>query len=169
MVQYLYLIFLLSVSLVLEVLFRSVGIYVPLSAFAVFYAAFLCGFLPGTLFGLAAGFLIDSLLGHVYPVSMLFYLLLLLPVWLLRENHFDPRALWIQMGIGFLTVLLVLLPPVPFRGGWQITLELLPSFFLASLFSALLLPFFILMADGFSGLLKLRTYTACSRYRRTDD
>ena len=83
-----------------------------------------------------------------------------------RMNHYTIRSKKTKKS---LSVLLVLLPPVPFRGGWQITLELLPSFFLASLFSALLLPFFILMADGFSGLLKLRTYTACSRYRRTDD
>ncbi len=166
MLQYFYLIFLLSVSLVLEVLLRSAGLYVPLSAFAVFYAAFLCGIVPGVLFGLAAGFLLDSLLGHGQPVSMLCYLLLLLPVWLLRENHFEARALWIQTGVGFLTVLLVQLPPVPVRGGWQTTLELLPSFFLASLFSALLLPAFILAADFFSGALNLRTYAFRTHYSK---
>lgn len=169
MLQYLYLIFLLSVSLVLEVLLRSVGLYVPLSAFAVFYAAFLGGLLPGVFFGLAAGFLIDSLLGHVYPFSMLLYLLLLPPVWLLKEEHFSPASIWVQMGIGSLIVLLIPLPPVPIRGGWQITLELLPSFFLASLFAALLLPLFILVADLFSGLLNLKTYVSCARYRRTRD
>ena len=63
MLQYFYLIFLLSCSLILEVLFRSVGLYIPLAAFAVFYTACLCGLVPGVLFGFAAGFLIDSLLG----------------------------------------------------------------------------------------------------------
>ena len=166
MIQYLYLIFLLSASLVLEVLLRSVGMYVPLSAFAVFYAAFLCGLLPGALFGLAAGFLLDSLLGYTQPFSMLLYLLLLPLVWLLKEEHFDPKALWYQMGTGLLMVILLLLPPVPIRGGWQVTLELLPSFFLASLFSAFLLPLFILLADFFADLLNLRTYASSSRYRK---
>lgn len=167
MLQYLYLIFLLSVSLVPEVLFRSVGLYVPLSAFAVFYAAFLCGLVPGALFGLAAGFLVDTLLGYSNPFSMLLYLLLLPPVWLLQEDHLNPKALWVQMGIGSLIVLLVQLPAAPIRGGWQVTLELLPSFFLASLFAALLFPLFILVADLFSGLLNLRTYASLFYSRRT--
>lgn len=159
MLQYLYLIFLLSCSLVLEVLFRSVGLYVPLAAFAVFYAACLGGIVPGVIFGFAAGFLVDSLLGYPAPLSMLFYPLLLPMVWLLKEEHLNANSLLFQMGFGSLTVILVQLPVVPWRNGWQTTLELLPAFFLASLFAALLLPFFILIADSFSGALRLRTYT----------
>lgn len=158
MLQYLYLIFLLSLSLVLEVLLRSVGLYVPLAAFAVFYSACLCGLMPGVIFGLIAGFLVDSLLGYIQPFSMLFYPLLLPLVWLLKEEHLAPRSLPVQMGCGSLTVVLVLLPSVPIRGGWHTALELLPPFFLASLFAALLLPLYILLADQFSCLLNLRTY-----------
>ena len=159
MLQYFYLIFLLSCSLILEVLFRSVGLYIPLAAFAVFYAACLCGLVPGVLFGFAAGFLIDSLLGYPAPYSMLFYPLLLPMVWLLKEEQLNANSLLFQMGFGSLTVILVQLPVVPWRNGWQVTLELLPAFFLASLFAAMLLPFFILIADRFSEAMCLRTYT----------
>ena len=159
MLQYFYLIFLLSCSLILEVLFRSVGLYIPLAAFAVFYTACLCGLVPGVLFGFAAGFLIDSLLGYPAPYSMLFYPLLLPMVWLLKEEQLNANSLLFQMGFGSLTVILVQLPVVPWRNGWQVTLELLPAFFLASLFAAMLLPFFISIADRFSDAMCLRTYT----------
>ena len=161
MLQYLYLLFLLSCSLVLEVMFRSVGLYVPLTAFAVFYTACLGALVPGILFGFNAGFLLDSLLGCTAPVSMLLYPLLLPMVWFLKEEHLNANSLLFQMGFGSLTVILVQLPAVPFRSGWQVTLELLPSLFLASLFAAILLPVFILIADRFSGALRLQTYERC--------
>lgn len=167
MLQYLYLIFLLSFSLVLEVLLRSVGLYVPLAAFAVFYAACLSGLVPGVIFALVVGFLADTLLGYTQPFSMLFYPLLLPMVWLLREEYLQPHYLPVQMGCGSLMVILVLLPPVPIRSDWHTALELLPSFFLSSLFSAILLPLFILLADQFSYLLNLRTYARGLRVKRS--
>lgn len=166
MIQYLYLIFLLSFSVVLEVLFRSVGLYMPFAAFAVFYAASLCGVVPGIGFGLVAGFLLDSLLGYEYPVSMLLFLLILPISWLVREDFLRPNSLLIQMGIGSLFVVLVQLPVIPLIGSWHVTLELLPNLFLASLFSALLLPFFIMVADRIASLLNLRTYAGWLQVKR---
>ncbi|MBO5959097.1 MAG: hypothetical protein J6Q65_03145 [Lentisphaeria bacterium] len=166
MIQYLYLIFLTLLALAAEALLRSAGFYLPLTAFAVFYAACIGGILPGVAFALVAGFLLDSFFGYSFTISALLYLLILPIVWGLKDQYVEPGSVLIQMAVGAILVLLVLLPPIPVQGGWRVTLDLLPMLFLSSLFSALLLPLYIIWADHVAERLVLRTYAVDFRQRR---
>lgn len=159
MIHYLYLIFLISLGVSLEVIFRSFGLFLPFTAFAVFYAGCARGLVPCAVFAGIAGFILDSLFGYTVPVSCLLLLLILPIVWGLKDQYVEADSFLIQMGIGALLVILITLPSIPFRAGWSVTLELLPSLFLASVFSALLLPFYIYIADRIATALALGTYS----------
>ena len=170
MTRFLYYFFVLSAALIVEVLLRTIGFWLPLTAFGLFYLTSIRGIVSGVVCAFLTGFLLDALFFHTIPVAALTLQSAVLAAWLLRDGlKMMPPSPWLLMACGALLPLTVLLPPIPFRGGWSLTLESLPILFLSALILAVLLPLTAAILDHFSGRLGLEQFEdiAARRSART--
>ncbi len=165
MIRFLFHFLVFSVCLLLEALLRAAGFCLPLTAFAVFYCVFAAGPLYGFIFALLSGFFLDSILAHAAPLNMLTLSAVVPGAWFLRDI-IESDSVLLLIGTGALLPLIVLFPLFPVRGGWHITMELLPALFLSSIFSAVLLPGTVSLLNYFSRRLNLPEFYDYRRNRR---
>ncbi len=167
MIRFLYYFLAISVCLILETVLRTAGFCLPLTSFAVFYCAYVAGSLRGFLYACLAGFMLDSVLGCNIPWSMPAFAAIVPLAWLLRDV-LESESPLLLIWVGAVLPLIVLLPQLPLRGGWQVTLSLLPSLFLAAILSSVLLPLTVSVLDHFSTRLALPRFDEVKEMKRRE-
>jgi len=165
MTAFLFITILTSASLILEVIMRGMGLFLPFTVCSVFYFAYIYGSAAGIPLALIAGFLLDAVFGHAIQYSALTMLAAVPAAWILRDLVDSESALYLIPSGAFLP-LFVTLPPVILRGGWRTALDLLPHLFLASVLCALMLPWMVSLGDKLGGRLALPRFRDVKAKRR---
>ncbi len=155
-----YILFFTTFSVTIELILRSFGLYLPLAALFLFYAAIVFGYRAGAAAALLAACGLDFMSGNPHPYALPAFGLVIALAWFWL-NKVESESIFLHVVPGALIPLLA----------WFCTLlffpdSLFPNLFaqlpgvvIASFFCALLLPLEIFLFDTMNEKLGIDLYT----------
>ena len=156
-----YIFLLMFFSIIGQILIGNLGVFLPITAIMIFYVTVCFGWQRGMFCAVVSGLVLDVLYGISNHTPLLFLAVCgLAAFWLLYQQV---RPASINFIPGILTALITVLPQMLIKiydNGWGIYIfnEWLPSMFFVMSFSALFLPFIIVVCDHFGKSLGLPVY-----------
>mgnify|MGYP003307641219 CR=1 FL=1 len=154
MKSFLYWFFMVWLAIALEALLRNIGLFLPLTAFSVFYFTSARGYKIGITTALIAGFLLDSIFCFSSALSSLFLLFAVLAVFIVKNA---PKLPWfVHYSLtGMLLAVSITMPLQLLRGTAYSILNILPNLAFMLLLSAIFFPLYLSVADSLSNHLSL--------------
>lgn len=152
-----------SLWLILEALTRSLGLFLPLTAFAVFYFSCTQGLKTGAITAAVFGILLNGIYGNITLLSPLL-LMAAIPFALFFRRNITNFSLLLPPVAGGLITLLIVPLHILHCGGIPTLMTLAPNLFISVLFSVLLLPALIMLSDKISTLLALTSFSEIMRH-----
>lgn len=146
-----------SLWLVLEALSRSLGLFLPLTAFSVFYFSCTSGLKTGLIAAAVFGILLNGIYGHISLLSPIL-LMIAVPFALLFRKNISNYSLLLLPAVGGLLTLLITPLHILHYGGVPALMALAPNLFISFLFSVLLLPALTALSDKLSAPLGLTRF-----------
>lgn len=157
MIRFLYIALWCSIWLILEALIRSLGLFLPLTAFAVFYFSCTQGLKTGLIAAAVFGILLNGIYGNITLLSPVL-LMTVIPFALFFRRNITPYSfLLLPMAGGLITLFIVPLHILHY-GGIPALVALAPNLFISFLFSVLLLPGLVTLSDKLSSFLALTRF-----------
>lgn len=153
MTRFLFIAIWCSFWLVLEAIFRAIGLFLPLTAFAVFYFSCTAGLKNGLITAAVFGILLNGIYGQITLLSPVLLMIAVPFAHLFRQNVTNHVFLLPAVG-GIITLFIVPLHILHY-GGIPALIVLAPNLFISCLFSILLLPILISLSDKLSRRLAL--------------
>jgi hypothetical protein len=160
------LIFLIGV--LLQLFCGNLGIYLPVAAILVFYAATAAGLVRGLVYSIFFGIIVDIFTGWSLPWNTFAYLAIVLfaRFWCGRQA-LRPAVVNFFPGMAAAAIQLLMILPGKMSGGgsWHFLLGVwLPIFAVGIVFGAVSLPLAVAALDYLSSRLKLPRYQDACRY-----
>lgn len=135
-----------SLWMILEALFRSAGLFLPLTAFAVFYFSCTYGLKNGLIAAAVFGILLDGIYGQISLLSPVLLMTAVPFALLFRKNITNYSALLLPAVGGLLAIFIAPLHILN-HSSIPALVALAPHLFISVLFSVLLLPALTTLSD----------------------
>lgn len=163
MIHFLFIALWCSLWLIVEALTRSIGLFLPLTAFAVFYFSCTAGLKTGAITAAVFGILLNGIFGHITLLSP-FLLMTAIPLALIFRRNITNFSLLLLPATGGLLALFTVTLHILHFGGIPALVALAPNLFISILFSVPLLPVMIMLSDKVSTPLALMPFSELMRH-----